>query len=93
MTAQIGVLRNPFLNSKSKAMFCSSEECCQYHIFDKKGARVRKFMTKIIVSYAFDIKTCPDCKKELFISSYNTKTPKKGRINEEKGTKTDYGAY
>ncbi len=80
MTIPVGNLRNPFLTSKTKAMFCSSEECCQYHIKDKNGFRVKKYMTKIIVSYEFDTKVCPDCRKELFISSYNTKTPKKEGI-------------
>jgi hypothetical protein len=77
MTSQIGVLRKPYLNSKSKAMFCSSEKCCEVFSPTKNGTLRRTVLAKILVSDDFSISTCPDCKNELFISHFNKRTTRK----------------
>lgn len=79
MGGHLGVKKNSYITSKQKASFCSNESCCVVFVGKK---RVRSVISKILVSFDLNLKKCPCCNSDLFVSNYNKKTTKKEYVND-----------
>lgn len=71
------VSRRENSSSDNKAMFCSSKKCCLVVNISKSGIKRTSYKSRVLVDFNLNLKKCPDCNEDLFISRYNTKTPKK----------------
>lgn len=80
MTRPIGTVAMRQDSNNKKAMFCSSEKCCEVVGIAKTGYKRKAYLSRILVTKDFSIKKCPDCNGDLFISNFNTKTPTKKDI-------------